>query len=1124
MRWRRAGTATWIRQVTFDLSTDSGATWTPLGAGTRTSSGWELSGQSLPASGMLRARGRTSGGQFNGSEGIFEQVANFPSPPLLANLTSSGITEESAILGSNITYNGGLGITERGIVYARTEDNASPVIGGSGVTTVIAGVTSTGVFTQLVTGLALGTDYTFRAYAKSSEGTGYSGIQNFTTLDVPTVIEPTSSAPVPLANERFQITLGGNIISDNGLPVTERGVVYSTRNIFPELGQSSVKSVVVTGTSLGVFTTIVGDLSSGSTYYFRAYAKNAAGVAYSPRVTITTPDVPSVRTLLGLYIGDSGVKMGGVYFGRGDADVTNIFVARAGVEYGKVPDDARLQTIEQSTGYTTVYLITQINEDFFENLSAAGLEPGRYGYRAFVENDYTKRAGEIIYFNVNDRGEVSYSVVKPEPEPELNAAYRVAAPVEDPSASAFSAPPEAGYDPDVPTGFVQALAVQPDGKTIIAGQFDTVGGVEHQSLARLNADGSMDASFTPVTDGIIYSVVVQEDGKILLGGAFTQVNEESRGGIARLNADGTLESIATFNPGTGADNIVYSVVLQPDGKILLGGLFDNIQSTPRNGIARLNADGGVDGTFDPGTGADDAVYSVALQTDGKILIGGAFQNVAGTARNHIARLDADGGLDATFAPVSGADDKVDCVIVQPDGKILIGGYFTTVNGTSRNRIARLSTTGALDGSFDPGTGADGVVYTMSLQTDGKVMLGGDFQNVNDTPRSRIARLNANGGLDISFDPGSGTDAEVDGIALQADGNILFAGGFTLFDGVARNRIARIGNDAVTQSVTVTNATQAQWMRSGAGPEVSSVAFQLSTDGGVTWAMVGSGTRIAGGWQGSGLSLPPGGTLRGVGRTSGGFLAASSGLVAESAVFALDPGDILVEQPAGSSLASGGIRDFGAALLNDNSQRTFTVSNTGSGHLAGVMPNIAGPHAGEFTLDTLPDASLSPSGSTTFLVRFTPTSLGAKTALLSIFSNDPDESPFSIRLTGAGAAPLGIWRQTHFNSTSNSDIGGDLYDFDGDGLANVLEYAFDQNPILAGSNQLPKPQMGGGNVFFDFTQPATVSGVIYGAEWSTTLKAGEWTNIPDTGTPPQHLFTVPTTGDKTKFLRLKVTSP
>lgn len=1104
VQWLRGGTAPELTQVTFDLSTDSGTTWTPLGAGSRALIGWELNGQSLPASGMLRARGRTSGGNNNGSSGLTEQVATFPSAPLIAQLTSSDITGSSAVLGSNIFSDEGSSITERGVIYALSSDNTDPLIGGSGVTTVMASTTTTGVFTQLIEDLEHSSKYTYRAYAKSSAGTGYSGVQTFTTSSPPTVTSPTSGSQSPLADSSVQVTLGGEVTSDGGSPISERGVVYSltSENANPEIGGDGVVAVPASGTALGVFTATAMELSPNSSYSFKAYAKNEVGDGYSSVSTFDTlgpPKIASSRT--GLATATSITLIGTLDNDGGDP------VTERGFVYGKEPSSGRLQTDD---GIVPIPVVIALTGTFETTIS--GLETGvKYYFTAYAKNSY----------GMSDRVEGSFT---------LEAAPAAAPPSESSSGSTLDIPPlnsaatEAGYDPDISSGYVQALAIQPDGKAIVAGFFGDVGGVAHRTLARLNTDGSVDPSFAPQTDGVIYSVVVQENGKILLGGAFSTVNTENRSGIARLNADGSLESAATFNSSAGADNIVYSMVLQPDGKILLAGLFDNIQSTARSGIARLNANGSVDGTFDPGTGADDAVYSMALQTDGKILIGGAFQDIAGTARNRIARLNSNGALDTTFAPSSGADEKVDCILVQPDGNILIGGYFTSVNSTARNRIARLTSTGALDTSFDPGTGADNVIYSLTLQNDGKVLLGGIFQNVNSTARNSIARLNADGSHDTSFDPGTGANEAIDGIALQADGNILIAGHFTQYNSIARNRMARIDNDAVTQSLTIANSTQAQWMRSGAGPEVSTVTFQLSTDGGSTWTTAGSGTRIAGGWQGTGLSLPLSGTLRAVGRTSGGFLTASSGLISESTVFALDPGDIQVEQPVATILSSGNIQDLGGVLLADFSQRTFTINNTGLGHLAGIQVGITGPQASHFTLDSIPATSLAASGSTTFVLRFAPSSLGAKTAQLQITSNDPDESPINITLKGTGTTPLGIWRQTNFGVVTNSGVGAHLYDPDGDGLVNLIEYAFGLDPTLASSNQLPSAQMSGGNLFFDFTAPAGISDIIYGAEWSTSLQGGEWTNIPDTGTPPLHHFSVPASGDTEKFIRLKVTAP
>src|SRR4029434_8943900 len=112
--------------------------------------------------------------------------------------------------------------------------------------------------------------------------------------------------------------------------------------------------------------------------------------------------------------------------------------------------------------------------------------------------------------------------------------------------------------------------------------------------------------------------------------------------------DGSLDN--SFNPGTGPDYGVTSVAVQPDGKVLIGGYFYNVSGTNRNGIARLNANGSLDNTFDPGGGSNGGVKALALQSNGKVVIGGDFTTVNGTSRNHIARLNTDGSLDSSFNP------------------------------------------------------------------------------------------------------------------------------------------------------------------------------------------------------------------------------------------------------------------------------------------------------------------------------------------------------------------------------------------------------------------------------------------------------------------------------------------
>jgi uncharacterized delta-60 repeat protein len=321
-------------------------------------------------------------------------------------------------------------------------------------------------------------------------------------------------------------------------------------------------------------------------------------------------------------------------------------------------------------------------------------------------------------------------------------------------------------------------------------------------------DGTPDTAFTTNTgtgfDNSVYSVAVQADGKIVLGGDFTTLKGATVNGIARLNADGTPDATFNANTGTGFDNGVFSVAVQADGKIVLGGFFTTLNSvTGVNRIARLNADGTPDATFNAntGTGFDNSVFSVAVQTDGKIVVGGNFTTLKGaTGVNRIARLNADGTPDATFNANTGTgfDNLVFSVAVQADGKIVLGGDFTTLNSvTGVNRIARLNADGTPDTAFttNTGTGFDNIPFSVAVQTDGKIVLGGDFTTLNSvTGVNRIARLNADGTPDTAFttNTGTGFDNSVVSVAVQADGKIVLGGFFTTLNSVTGvNYIARL---------------------------------------------------------------------------------------------------------------------------------------------------------------------------------------------------------------------------------------------------------------------------------------------------------------------------------------------
>ena len=192
--------------------------------------------------------------------------------------------------------------------------------------------------------------------------------------------------------------------------------------------------------------------------------------------------------------------------------------------------------------------------------------------------------------------------------------------------------------------------------------------------------------------------------------------------IAWLSLEKPVTVDPEFNPGASSDVVssdVYSLAVQADGKVLVGGGFTTLGGQARNYIGRLTADGILDSGFNPG--ANSSVGSLAVQADGKILVGGGFTMLGGQARNHIGRLNADGTLDSGFNP--GANSSVGSLAVQADGKVLVGGFFTTLGGPARNYIGRLTADGILDSGFNPG--ANGPVVSLAVTHTGFLGLWGE---------------------------------------------------------------------------------------------------------------------------------------------------------------------------------------------------------------------------------------------------------------------------------------------------------------------------------------------------------------------------------------------------------------
>jgi uncharacterized delta-60 repeat protein len=340
------------------------------------------------------------------------------------------------------------------------------------------------------------------------------------------------------------------------------------------------------------------------------------------------------------------------------------------------------------------------------------------------------------------------------------------------------------------------------GKIIIQGIFDTFDGHPVPGFVRLNTDGSYDSTFTPGSAADLFNLFgmfVQSDDRIVVFGSFTSFSGVACTGIARLNESGGLDgsfSTAAF-ANYGEPPMIDAVAQQPNGKLIIGGFFHSLGGTLANNAVRLETNGSRDASFS-GTAAGPSGFHVnsliVRPSDGKIFLGGYFSTYGGAVRNNVAWANSDGSVDATFTGLAGVEDynpQIYAITTQPDGKILVGGVFSSFNGASRYNLVRLNSDSSVDSTFDATLGTEGSVRAMRIQSDGKIVIAGNIRAVNGIARGHVARLNPDGTLDTSFDPGTGADARIDALALDASGNIYVGGYFQTFNGVSRRRIAKL---------------------------------------------------------------------------------------------------------------------------------------------------------------------------------------------------------------------------------------------------------------------------------------------------------------------------------------------
>jgi uncharacterized delta-60 repeat protein len=366
------------------------------------------------------------------------------------------------------------------------------------------------------------------------------------------------------------------------------------------------------------------------------------------------------------------------------------------------------------------------------------------------------------------------------------------------------------------TGFndyVSDFVEQPDGKIIVVGKFTTYNGVLASKIIRLNIDGSRDTSFnsgntgfsfTTTVYGEVYKIALQSDGKILL--TASQAGYNTYNGViyksfTRLNNNGTLDTSFVLDNSVAVD----SFCIQNDGKILFTGGYN---------LKRINNNGSLDSSFNIGT-TNDIVRTIVCQPDSKIIIGGSFTNYNNVTVNRLLRLNSDGTVDNSlnigsginFDPINGFNVYINKITIQNDGKILIlGSGFSGFNGVSRNNMARINTDGSLDLNFNIGTGFSGGLYYASLLPDNKILVVGYFSYYNNQFVSNIVKLNSDGSRDLNFDnicvgfnglnSGSGFqyDGQIKTANLQADGKLLVAGEFKAYNGVAKTKLVRLNDN------------------------------------------------------------------------------------------------------------------------------------------------------------------------------------------------------------------------------------------------------------------------------------------------------------------------------------------
>lgn len=495
---------------------------------------------------------------------------------------------------------------------------------------------------------------------------------------------------------------------------------------------------------------------------------------------------------------------------------------------------------------------------------------------------------------------------------------------------------------DSGTGAVNAVALQSTGRIIAGGnisKFNNTGALT--VLKRLNPDGTLDPTFNSAGTGPgvstgqpeINALLVDANDKIYVGGTFDTYNGTSRGSFTRLNADGSLDTSYTFSYINGTARYIEAIALQADGKIIIAGAFTSVNGTYRVNLARLNLDGSTDLTFAPtGYTTQGAIRCLQLTPDGKIYVGGTTYNSAAQRNDPILhRLNPDGSRDYTFNPVFAADyGAVNSLLLLADGRILAGSDIPLPGYASPVGLAAFQPSGALDTAFMAKIAgeANGGALALTLTPEGNILVGGIFTRFGGLIRASIARLAPDGTIDPTFAPqpylerDNGYLTHLYAMAVQPDGRILASGWFNRISdpGLETFNLTRFNGDYTTGPGRIGFTSPTYTFDENAG----TVAISVARFGGVTGAVSVNYALTAGTATGADLALTSGTLNWAAGE--GGVKTFTVALTNDTLAESLETAVLTLSNPTGG--ASLGSATSALTIRDDDSAPAIIASPVG----------------------------------------------------------------------------------------------------------------------------------------------------------------------------------------------------